>query len=320
LQVTDISTWCGKLIYPVIALESEAGASVYPTIKLGIKSKSFTDIFQKSDLSPIIQLGNLSKLSAINFTKSVTGGGGANLQVSLLQDNTWSDFMPTSDAVGQNCSAVQLKALLTVTSTSGSSTAKITSAEIVFVKNADEIASTVSTIYFQAQDFSEDLATAYILIKHSYLGDNDLKVFVAFDDLPLLKSETLGTATGSQQNFALEGGIDFDTLEVFADGIKIFNFTLNAQSKSLSLVADSGKIITISYKYNLQAENWLECEKQFTILDTNTYTGSNQNQYASRFVYRLETPEKSKVAKVKIQNTAGSEPIKIYKVGAGFSI
>ena len=325
LQVTDISAWCGKYIYPVIALESEADAVVMPSIKLGVKVKSFSDIFQTSDLSPI-------------FTaKSVEGGGTASLQVRILQDSVWSPFMSVDDAVGQKCQAIQLKALQTVTSSSGSSSSQVTGVEVTYIKNADEIASEVSTLYFKSEDFAEDLSTGYILIKHNYIADNVLKVFVSFDDAPGVFDEVLGTGTGAAQSFAVEGGIDFDSLEIFVDDIKTYDFTLNATAKTLSLSAPAGSEIRAKYLYNISAENWLEAEKQYTELDTNSYSGadfafettnlpiySSTNTtnltYSPRYVYRLETAEKSKVAKVKLQNAAGSSQFEIYSVSVGFSL
>ena len=320
LQVTDIPAWCGKYIYPVIALESEADAVVMPSIKLGVKVKSFSDIFQTSELSPIFTADLNSKISAINFTKSVEGGGTASLQVRLLQDSVWSPFMSVDDAIGQKCQAIQLKALQTVTSSSGSSSSQVTGVEVTYIKNADEIASEVSTLYFKSEDFAEDLSTGYILIKHNYIADNVLKVFVSFDDAPGVFDEVLGTGTGAAQSFAVEGGIDFDSLEIFVDDIKTYDFTLNATAKTLSITAPAGSEIRAKYLYNISAENWLEAEKQYTEPDTNSYSGESALSYSSRYVYRLETAEKSKVAKVKLQNTAGSSQFEIDSVSVGFSL
>lgn len=320
LQVTDIPAWCGKYIYPVIALESEADAVVMPSIKLGIKVKSFSDIFQTSDLSPIFTADLNSKISAINFKKAVEGGGTASLQVRLLQDSVWSPFMSIADAVGQKCEAFQVKALQTVTSSSGSSSSQVTEAEVTYIKNADEIASEVSVLYFKAEDFSEDLSTGYILIKHKYISDNVLKVFVSFDDAPSVKDEVLGVGTGAAQSFTVEEGIDFDSLEIFVDNVKTYDYTLNATAKNLNITAPAGSEIRAKYLYNISAENWLEAEKQYTEPDTNSYSGVDDFKYSSRYVYRLETPAKSKVAKVKIQNTAGSSQFEIYSVSVGFSL
>ena len=320
LQVTDVPSWCGKLIYPLIALESLADAAVMPSIKLGIKVKSFSDIFQTSELSPIYELDSKSKITAINFEKSVEGGGMASLQVRLKQEEIWTPFMSIEDAVGQSTQAIQLKALQTVTSSSGSSSSQITGAEVSYIKNADEIAAEVSTLYFQAEDFTEDLATAYILIKHNFLADNELKVFVSFDDLPKVFDAVLGTGTGAAQTFTVEEGIDTGSLEIFIDDVKTYDFTLNAAAKTLKLTAPAGAEIKAKYLYNISAENWLEGELQYTELEQNSYGGEVENIFTSRYVYRLEVAEKSKVAKVKIQNKAGSTPLEIYKVGVGFSL
>jgi len=319
LAVTDISSWCGKLIYPIIALRSDASAGVMPSIKLAIKSRSFSDIFQKSQLSKVFNFDCLTTITAINFTKSVTGGGNAVLQVRLLQGDEWSNFLSVDDALNQSCRAIQLKALETVTSTTGSSSAQITSVEIETCRTG-EVTSAVGAIYFKPEDFSEDLATCYVLIKHKFLANNDLKVFVSFADLPTEKDAVIGVGTGSPQSFQLDSGIDLDSFIVTVDGVRTLDFTFNATSNNLTLTADSGKNIAVSYKYNLTAENWLECEKQFTQLDQNDYSGSGEEIFASRFVYRLETPERSKVVKVKIQNTAQDTDFEICKIGVGFTL
>lgn len=321
LAVTDIPSWCGKYIYPIIALSSPANASVMPSVALGIKAKSFNDIFQKSQLSPVYYLGENSKIADIDFTKATTGGGQASLQIKLLQDNIWSSFMSIDDALNKNCQAFQLKTLQTVTSSSGSSSSQITGVEIDYCKFSGEVTSEYGALYFKAEDFDEDLSTAYCLIKHNYLDDNDLKVFACFDDLPTEIEEVLGVGTGSPQTFDVEEGIDFDSLKIFVGGVMSLEYTLNAAAGTLTITAPEGEEISIKYKCKLAAENWLELEKQFTILDENAYSGDEKNSFTSRYVLRLEGVEKSKVAKIKVENRAGLyDAVEIYKVAAGFSL
>ena len=296
LQVTDISEWCGKIVYPIIALQSDLPAAVKPTISLGVKVKSFNDIFQKAELSPIFELGEKAKFLSVTFEKAVSGGGTANLQVRLRQENIWSAFMSVEEAANQICQAVQLKANFSVTSTSGTSSAAISNAEINFVKFSEETAATTSTIYLKPVTFSENLSVCYLTVFHAKLYDCELKAFVSYDELPLEFEGVLGTGTGETQNFTLESGIDLDTLEIFVAGVKTFNFTFNAAENNLSLIAEIGAEISAKYKYNLAAENWQEMELQFTTFDENFDTGL----FVSRFVDRLEVAEKSKVAKVKI--------------------
>ncbi len=296
LAVTDISDWCGRYVYPIIAIDAPADAAVMPSISLAAKVKSFNDIFQKSELSPVFELGRNVKFITVNFDKTVTGGATANIQVRLRQNNLWSSWLNLSDAENTICQAVQLRGNYTVTSTSGSSTAKIDDAEIIYSAYADAVTSYTSTLYLKPEDFSEDLQTCYLLVEHSVLINCDLRAFVCYDDAPLEKKEVLGIGSGASQTFLIEDGIDFDSLQVQIDGINTFDFTLNASAKTLSLTAPSGSEISVVYLYNLAPENWLEMELQYTEFDTNFNSGN----WKSRFVHRLDTLENSKVIKFKI--------------------
>ena len=296
LAVTDISTWCGKLIYPIIALDAPASSSVMPTVKFAFKVKSFSDVYQTAEFSPIYELGESARFISVDFEKTVTGGATATLQARLRQDNIWTDWMSLDDAKNKICQAVQLKANYSVTSSSGSSSAQITTAEIFYTRDAGKITSYTSILYLKPEDFSDNLSVCYVLVNHSLLMNCDLKAYVCYDDAPETKSEVLGTGSGLVQNFSVEDGIDFDSLQVQVGGINTFDYTLNTSNKTLSITAPAGEEISISYKYNLAAENWQEMDLQFSMFDSNFNSGS----WLSRFVHRLETVDKSKVAKVKV--------------------
>ena len=296
LAVTDTSTWCGKLIYPIIALDAPANSSVMPTVKLAFKVKSFSDVYQTAEFSPIYELGESARFISVDFEKAVTGGATATLQARLRQDNVWTDWMSLDDAKNKICQAVQLKANYSVTSSSGSSSAQITNAEIFYTRDSNKITSYTSILYLKPEDFSDNLSVCYVLVNHSLLMNCDLKAFVCYDDAPFEKSEVLGTGSGLVQNFSVEDGIDFDSLQVQVGGINTFDYTLNTSTKTLSITAPAGKEISISYKYNLAAENWQEMDLQFSKFDSNF----NSSSWISRFVHRLETVDKSKVAKVKV--------------------
>ena len=144
--------------------------------------------------------------------------------------------------------------------------------------------------------FAENLSVCYLTVFHTALLDCELKAFVTYDELPLEFEGVLGVGSGASQTFNLESGIDLDTLEIKIGGVKTFDFTFNAAAGILTLTAPTDAEISAKYKYNLAAENWQEMELQFTEFDKNFETGL----FVSRFVDRLETADKSKVAKAKI--------------------
>lgn len=316
-QVTNIRDFAGKKIYPIVAISYPADAQVIPTLELGLNVKNFQDVFQRAEMSKVFYLGDGATFITATFAKVVSNGGTANLQVRLFNNDTWTNWLEIEDAEFQPCQAVQLRGNFSVTSTSGSSSATITDAKIFYVTGADT--SKISTLYLKPEICFDNLGTAYCLVKHSEIVGSDLKAFVRFDSAPEVKTDFfIGIGTGSPQNFELDDGINFDSLIVKVGGVRTFDFTFNAAQKILSLEAGIGLDITVSYEYNIAPEDWLEMEKQFTIFDENFDSGA----WTSRFVYRLDTADNSKVAQVKIQSeifdTDNFQPIKIFQASAGF--
>ena len=302
-QVANISDWAGKKVFPIIALTAAADLNVMPSISIAAKVKSYSDIFQRQEILPVFELGEKAKIVSVDFEKEISGGGDVSLEIRLRNENVWGGWISIADAEGKICQAAQLRSTLSVTSTSGSSTAYLKSATINFAADADKISSDVSTIYFTPEEFDSDLTTCYILIKHSKLCGNDLKCFVNFQSSPEEKINfELGTGADAPQNFTLDEGIDFDSFVLEIDGVPSKNYSIDAKEKILTLTAPVGKKITVSYKYNLAAENWQECEKQFTTLDKNF----EKNIWTSRFVCRLDKPENSSIANVKIESAVES--------------
>ena len=315
-QVQNIKDWAGKKIYPIVAISYPADSPIIPTLDLGLKVKNFQDVFQISEVSEVFYLEKGAKFISANFSKIVGNGGTASMQVRLLKDDGWTQWLEIADAEKQNCNAVQLRGNLAVTSTSGSSSATIDDAEFVYITG--ENTGKISAIYLQAEKADTDLLTAYVLLKHSELVGTELKAFARFDELPEVKEEFLiGTGNGAVQTFEIDEGINFETLIVKVDGVRTLDFTLNAEQKTLSIEAAQDKEITVSYEYNLCVEDWQEMEKQFTIFDEKFESGL----FTSRFVCRLDAAKNSKVAQFKIvseiTDTEDFEPIKIYHTATG---
>ena len=113
LEVTDVADWVGKKVYPIIALYSPDDAAVMPSVKLGLKVKSSSDIYEQNVETPAITL--TSSNDAIPHiveiqTDTATTGNGAVLVTARVQNNgEWGEYVPTQTLRDTDATAIQFK-------------------------------------------------------------------------------------------------------------------------------------------------------------------------------------------------------------------
>ena len=306
LAVTNIPAWCGKKIFPAIALSSTADSPVMPTCNLALICNSANDIYVKDFYSAEIPICGRFK----SFSKNIalTGNASADSKIRLKKDGVWGNWIDLDDAIGSTADSFQLK-IKAALSSLNSDSVKINSVNVQFTdKNVLAVGQfAIFSNEFAAED---NLQTAYVLVRHSFLNDKNLKVFVSFSNKEE-KNIFLGNGSGNLQNFTIpDPDADFNSLVVRADDKNIPDFAYDSASQTLSVTATSGADIFANYFVSTK-ENWLEMERQFTVFDQNF----DQNVWTSRFVYRVESGD-FKAVKVKILADCG---IDISTFAAGFS-
>ena len=127
-KVTAIPAWVNKKIYPIIALDSARDATVYPTLKIALKTRCNQDQYQKSEESAEYVLAADDApvtISEIVPYTTVKGAAKIEIQVFLKQNGFWSSSMSLEEAKGKQATAIKYKATYTVSKLESEDSAQI---------------------------------------------------------------------------------------------------------------------------------------------------------------------------------------------------
>lgn len=325
VTVSSIPDWVNKKIYPIIALEAPVDATVLPTIKVGLKVKSNTEIFERTIDTAIIEIGNegaTPQLVELKAETTTTGNANVEVSVRIRNGDTWTAFMTLPNAEGKDAQAVQFRAQYRVGTTTGTDSARVDNIKFRYTTGVTAVSGDIAELYSVVQDYGSDLSTAILSIRHKKLADSIINAYVSF--LQPTKRRTLipiGTASGSSEQFVLgvdgvrDVGIDQKTIQLYADGAPLMSFSYNTEVSEVTLTAPTNSAITASYEYNHQREVWREMTKD---IDQQPY---DDGTVQTRFSYSLNDDEEKglTVANVRMQlyRTSGSVDREVLGVGTG---
>lgn len=345
LAVTDIPNFVGKKIYPIIALQAPYDAPALPTIKIGLKMRSNTAVYEKTIETPEYQLaadGSATpRIADIVESVSTTGNGSVTIRVKLLKEAedadstsddsttettgeaTWTDWLPLSDATNVKASAVQFKFVYKVTTTDGSDSAKVNSITIRHNMGAAVVSGDFADIYSVVQNYQTDLQTCRLVIRHKQLIDSEIRAYINFMAPPKKRERIhLGIADGTVQQLPLgvngvkDTGIDQNTLKIYIDGQPLNEFDYNVEVSEVTVNTNAGSVVTASYEYGHGKETWLEMEQ---LGDTQPY---QDDTYMTLFGYTLpdsETVDKSKSnIRIRLHRPTGRVSNELLGVATGY--
>lgn len=322
---SDLSSWLGKKIYPIIALEAPVDATVLPTAKVAITVKSNTEIFERTVDTAEIELGteggSTPQIIDVKAETSTTGNANVTVQIRLRKGETWGAFTSLADAEGAEADSIQFRAKYQVTTVNGTDSAKVDKITLRYTSGASKVSGDVAELYSIVQNYGADLSTAILSIRHKPLADSVITAYVNF--LPPTKRRTLiqiGTASGSSEQFVLgvdgvrDTGIDQKTIQLYANGQPLMNFSYNTEVSEVTLTAPAGAAITASYDYNHQPESWREMIKD---VEQQPY---DDGTVQTRFSYSLSDEDTGlTVANIRINmfRTSGHVDEEILGTGTG---
>lgn len=346
LAVTDIPGFVGKKIYPIIVLQAPYDAPALPTIKIGLKMRSNTAVYEKTIETPEYQLAadgaGTPRIADIVESVSTTGNGSVTIRVKLLKEAdetsdtagddsttettgeaTWTDWLPLSDATNVKASAVQFKFVYKVTTTDGSDSAMVNSITIRHNMGAAVVSGDFADIYSVVQNYQTDLQTCRLVIRHKQLIDSEIRAYINFMAPPKKRERIhLGIADGTVQQLPLgvngvkDEGIDQNTLKIYVDGQAVTEFDYNVEVSEVTVNTNAGAVVTASYEYGHGKETWLEMEQ---LGDTQPY---QDDTYMTLFGYTLpdsETVDKSKSnIRIRLHRPTGRISNELLGVATGY--
>ncbi|MBQ9364854.1 MAG: hypothetical protein IJT82_03670 [Schwartzia sp.] len=310
-DVTDISSWIGKEIYPVIVLDASPEATVMPKVKISLKVRNNQDKFEMSEESAEYSLvydeetGTLPKIISCVAELGDEGQGSTTVQASIKgADGTWSEYMSLANIANITASAIKYKASYAVQTINGDDTAKVRSVTLRYASGETSVSGdTAAEIYTVTQSYAEGLGYCNVLVKHKKLKNAIMDAYVAF------KSETskremiqIGMGTGERQTLTLgvdnvaDTGINHASIKIYVNSRNYVGFSYNTETSEVTLTAEAGAAISASYEYGWEQETW----NKMTLQNTEPYQGSS-TMCASRFAYTLPSDAGTKtVSNVKL--------------------
>lgn len=262
--ITKTTGLAGKLIYPAVALYAEPEAEVMPTFGMTVKAEIDTkvNVYSYTGYSQEYNLSTGEDVQVVNVAAETetTGEGNVVVTARLKQGGEWTDYMALSDTAMKQASALQLKAVYTVTNTDGSQSAKVKNVTIRYTTSGATVNGVSTDIVTKTQRFTNDLVYAHCYVKHKKLQDAVIDAYCSLRKRP--KSKTMyqfGNGTGALNTYKLpDAGINQDTLSVYVDGKAVYDFGYNTETSEITLTADKDTALSASYECGWELSEWIK--------------------------------------------------------------
>ena len=323
--LTDIPSFVGKEVYPIIALHAGWLATSMPSIKIAAKARNVLAVYEKKHTGAIRELviddvDVVPRIADITADITATGNATCDVLVKLRDaEGNWSAYMPIADAAGQYATAVKYQLVNVVTTLDGTDSVLCNSVYCRYNTGAVAVNSNVADIYSVVQNYESDLQTCYIVVRHSKLIDSNIKAYVNFMPAPKHRELiTLGTSNGVAQQLALgvdgvkDTGIDQSSIKLYADGEPLLEFDYNVEVSEVTIELGRGKVITASYDYGRGSETWLAMTQ-----DGESQLYTDDGTYMTRFSYTLSDAQAvdKQISNVRLQLTRPSGKVKNKSLG-----
>ena len=298
LAVTDIPSWLDKKIYPLIALYAPTDAAVMPSIKLALKVRSSTDIYEKSVETQEISLTStgdaIPRIVEIQTVTNTTGNGAVQITARVQNNGEWGNYVPTSSLKDVDATAIQFKIRYTVSIIGGGDSARVDKIVVRHTTGTATVSGDNAEIYSVRKDYEYPLKTCSVTVKHARLIDSIIKAYVHFGNAPKTRTFLpIGVSSGLAQTLTLgenstpDANIDQSTLRIYANGNPVTNFSYNTETGEVSINLDADLAVTASYNYEVTREVWREMT-----IDVDQQPMSD-GKFLTRFTYALPDEEQN---------------------------
>lgn len=250
-------------IRPVIALEGEEGA--IPRVKMGAVFSKRENVFTSTG-TDAYNLDKPAKIISLEHVPVVQG----NASISMLYSyrakagEDYSDFMTADEIIGKTAQDIRFKHTRTVTEIDGNDS--VTVGKVVFTLTEDANAivfGDTADLFTVTKNYFLPLRYCAVIVKHEALNGAGLKAFAKFDPSRYTAEKRqigIGDGSGYQQTFTLPTTKYFKptTMRVFIDDVETTDFYCNSDDNIVKVIAPKDAIVTASYTYRCEEENWIE--------------------------------------------------------------
>lgn len=311
--LSNITGFVGKKIYPIIALRAPSDADNFPTIKIGLATRTNDDQLTYTVESDVYEISKEPEtITDITAQTVVTGNAEVDIKVKLINQGVESSYMSLAQAADEEADSVQFKIKYTVSTADGSEKAQVKSITVSHSSGQSIVKDTNANLYSKVQSYGTDLQTAYVVVRHEPLIDSKIEAYVNFMPEPKHKElVSLGTATGGRQEKSLgESNIVPTSIQLYQNDQPLYDFDFSTALGTVIFNAKSGSTIYASFDYDYGMEEWLK----MTAEEPQPYN-DDDGTYSTRFTYTTDNPTDMKIANVRIKITRNTGTVSSESLG-----
>ena len=312
LELENVNAFVGKKVQPIIALSAPSNADVFPKIKIALKVSSALDVYSAYRYSPIFELeGSKPRITSIRKISSTDGNATEITECRVRKFTGWDDWRIYTEPINEVATAIQFRTKFVVSTLDGTDIGNVESISVNYTTDADKNAAESQTFCTKIENYDADLSTAYLLIKHSPAENVTFNARACLvPPASSVENVQVGTTNGELQTFNLPKSLTAqDTLHVEIDGVPTFDFEFDTGNATLTLQADAGKIVTVSYNY-FHSENWQDMTCDINEIDKKRFTFRTANENLREVAVKFTVTK----------NNSAVELPEIYSYIAGFAI
>lgn len=283
--VTSVAAWVGKAVYPIFALfaASDVADENFPTLKVDVSYTANADQYVKTEYSQEITLPSDSVIVNTTVDSTTSDGNTVVVTASLYQNGAWGEYQSLESILNQTAGKIKFKSVLTV-QTIGVGSCSLNSVRVATRSGSNKTSSADSVIITNTRDLGMEARYIRTSVVHDKLKDAEIKAYATFRNAPQTRTlYDLGTATGTQQTFVLpDADIIPSTIQVTVGNSRVFGFDYNTRVRTLTLTAESGKEVFVTYDYGAGQEEWMP----MIAFSTQVYE-QDKTKYNSSFSYSV---------------------------------
>lgn len=314
--------WQGKKVNVAVALQT-TDMNVQPSIT-AIKIKGESGAQQLTDTvnHTAINLADTDvEILDITVDSSVVGAGVVDVQASVCQNGSWSEYKSYKNYVtnpATTASAIKFRSVLSV-KTPGTDRATIKAISIKHrTDNIAVFSEGTGVCVTQTHNFVNNIGRAHLMVKHPIVADTEIKAYVSLRKQPYyVYGEVIGTGDGQRHTVKLAHTDELAShgFALYFDGVaqSTASYSFSPSDGQVTYTAPEGEPVTVDYIHGWSKEEWVEMKHDTQYPDKN-----DNNSVDDQFDYLAgEGDPTGSVGAVKVALTQNTGTVKNAELGIG---
>lgn len=322
VPASAFTAWQGKKVNVAAALQT-TDMNVQPSIT-AIKIKGESGAQQLTDTvnHTAINLADTDvEILDITVDSSVVGAGAVDVQASVCQNGSWSEYKSYKNYVtnpATTASAIKFRSVLSV-KTPGTDRATIKAISIKHrTDNIAVFSEGTGVCVTQTHNFVNNIGRAHLMVKHPIVADTEIKAYVSLRKQPsYVYGEVIGTGDGQKHTVKLAHteGLASHGFVLYFDGVAqaASTYSFSPSDGQVTYTAPEGEPVTVDYIHGWSKEEWVEMKHDTQYPDKN-----DNNSVDDQFDYLAgEGDPTGSVGAVKVALTQNTGTVKNAELGIG---